>query len=237
MVLEPFNLLHGATVLAMFTAIAILAWAGRRRPEGVRLGLGWFALACWIANQAYYAVRGGGQVDWSKALPLQVCDGVALAAPLALLTRNRWLMAVAWFSGLGLSSQAFITPVVKTGPDSLEYWVFWLMHGCIYAAAAVQVAALHYRPNFGDYARAWIGSLGYVMCIVPLDMLTGWNYGYMGNALPDTPTVLDHLGPWPWRILVLCAVTSVLYLLLWLPFEAARRLCAREKTDVPAKVI
>lgn len=222
MVLVPFGRLHGLTVLAMFAAIALLAWAGRRKPEWVRLGLGWAALAIWLANQSYYAMREGGAVDWSKALPLQVCDVVALVAPLSLLTRNRWLMAVSWFGGLGLSTQAFITPVVRGGPDSVEYWVFWLMHGCIYATAVVHVVSLGYRPNFGDYARAWLASLGYVAFVVPFDMVTGWNYGYMGNTLPGTPTILDHLGPWPWRILVLCVLTSGIYLVLWLPWEVRR---------------
>lgn len=224
--MRPFSALHGVVVAVLILAIAGLVRAARRRPDAAGRALGLAGLGVWAANQAHALLRDWPALDRAASLPLHVCDLVGLAAPLALLTRNRWWMAVTWFAGCGLSLQALVTPALEGGPDTWAFWLFWAMHGGIFAAAAVLVAARGYRPAAGDFARAWVASLAYVLLVLPLDLATGWNYGYVGPALPDTPTVLDHLGPWPWRIGVLCVLATGVYGLLWLPFAWGRRRAA-----------
>ena len=53
-------------------------------------------------------------------------------------------------------------------------------------------------------AAGFLGELGllntYLALILPFDLLTGFNYGYVGPAKPLNASLLDWLGPWPWRI-------------------------------------
>ncbi|MFG0258989.1 MAG: hypothetical protein ACF8LK_01445, partial [Phycisphaerales bacterium JB041] len=62
--------------------------------------------------------------DWYESLPLHLCDLAAWVAPLALLTQRRWLRSLLYFWGIGLSTQAFFTPVVDGGHGDIRFWLF-----------------------------------------------------------------------------------------------------------------
>ncbi len=60
---------------------------------------------------------------------------------------------------------------------------------------------LGFRPDWGDLRRAYAVSALYVAVIVPVDLLFGANYRFIGNP-PLGAKILpfvDALGPWPLR--------------------------------------
>ena len=68
-----------------------------------------------------------------------------------------------------------------------------------------------------DAGRAWkVGPMAAVAGVV--DSLLGLNYMYL-RAKPLTPTLLDHMGPWPVYIGVAAGVAFALFHLLALPFR------------------
>jgi uncharacterized membrane protein YwaF len=50
-----------------------------------------------------------------------------------------------------------------------------------------------------------------------VNRILGTNFGFAAKP-PDNPSLIDHLGPWPWYLLSMSAIALVLYLLLALPF-------------------
>jgi hypothetical integral membrane protein (TIGR02206 family) len=218
-------LLHAATVAACVVLIVALVMLMRRqRDTGIepvqRRALAGIAIGAWVLSYLW--------LNWTaidpKTLPLHVCGLMGVVAPLALLTGNRWLRAAMYFCTFTLTVQAFIQPILVLGPVTLEFWRFWLLHSLILCCAVYDLVILRYRPGWSDLARACVLSAGYVALIVPVNLMMGTNYGFVGNP-PDQalPPVIALLGPWPERIFVLMALVFFGYLLAMLPWIGARR--------------
>src|SRR4029450_7133710 len=118
---------------------------------------------------------------------------------IVLMTGHPILRPIGDFCGLGLCTQAIITPVLPEGPALFPFWMFWAMHGMIVAVPLYDIAARGYRPDWRDYGIACAGALAYVLFILPIDLVTGWNYGFVGPSAPGVPTIVDLLGPGPRR--------------------------------------
>jgi len=49
------------------------------------------------------------------------------------------------------------------------------------------------------------------------------NYGYFGRETPARPTLVDALGPWPLRVLLMVVLGAVAMTLFQLPWVVRRR--------------
>jgi hypothetical integral membrane protein (TIGR02206 family) len=121
-VFVPFSSLHLLAVAVCALLIAALAMAGRalREPSAeARLRRRWavFALCYWFGYVIWWNWNG---LDLDGGLPLHLCDFNGLVAPLALLTLNRWARATLYFWSFTLTLQAFIQPLLSTGPAHLR---------------------------------------------------------------------------------------------------------------------
>lgn len=225
-VFESLQSFRAFTTLHLFTLVGFtLAWALVIRL-GIRaertgwgrmftLVLGAFGLALWLNHQLYSLL-----LDWQPAhsLPLHLCDIAAVAGPFALLTGRRWLRSVLYFWALAFTTQALITPTLTDGPGRLNFWMFWLNHSTIVAMAIYEVVVRDYRPRGRDLAYVIMFSSAYLALVFPLNIWGGWNYGYVGPDVPGTPTVIDALGPWPERILLIIVMAAAMLTHWWLPW-------------------
>jgi hypothetical integral membrane protein (TIGR02206 family) len=232
-----FSLTHAVTVAACVVVTVVLGVLGanwRDRPAGKRLRWFWaaFVLLVQLANLIYFAVLVDwepGQplrVDWKVALPLHVCDLAGLVAILVMLIPARILRTTLYYWAVGLTTQAFITPVLGFGPNYWRFWLFWLSHLTITATAVYLLAAERYRPTWRDYGVITLVMLGYGAVVIPVDAKFDLNYGFAGKAANlGTPTILDYLGPWPLRLvfmfLIMEAVFAVITVVWWRPRKTA----------------
>jgi hypothetical integral membrane protein (TIGR02206 family) len=228
-VFVPFSGLHGAAVLVCALSVLAVAWAGRalrkRAAEGaLRKALAIFALCYWFAYVIWW---NWDRLDVYGGLPLHLCDFNGLLAPFALLTRNRWLRATLYFWTFTLTLQAFIQPELHAGPALPSFWAFWAGHTIILSLALYDLVVLEFRPDWRDLGRALILSSAYVALVTPINLALGTNYGFIGNPPPGNslPPMVDAMGPWPWRavmVIGLAAVGFVLALLPWRLFDRRR---------------
>jgi hypothetical integral membrane protein (TIGR02206 family) len=221
---EAFSALHFATVAAFALLWAAFALAGRALAGGPRLpawraGLALWVLACWLFANGVQLLPAHFRAD--VVLPLQVCDIAGLLAAFALWRPGRHMGALLHFWGLGFSVQAILTPELLHGPGHVDYWTFWLPHANLTGAACYALVAEGYRPRWSDARLAFCWALAYLALILPFDLATGFNYGYVGPAKPLNASLMDWLGPWPWRIAVMVLLTAAVFALLALPW--ARR--------------
>lgn len=172
-----------------------------------------------------------GRFRWDLSLPCQLCDIAVLVAPFMFLTTWRWPRTMLYFWGIGLSTQAFITPTLEPsyGMQTLGYWLFFGLHTAIVGSAVYDVIVRRYRPNWRDLLLALGITVGWFVSMFFLNQLLGdnANYGYVGPARPDRPTVVDALGPWPQRVLVMAAIGIALFICMWAVWPIGARLRAR----------
>jgi len=214
------------THLAMVTGLAIvgvgLVAAGRaaRRqgPTAARQIDRWLAailLTVWVSVQIYDVMP--ARRGWGRSLPLHVCHVAALAAPVALATRRRSARAILYFWGVGLSTQALVTPTLYVGPAHTDFWVFWGFHGAIVLPAAYDLAARHYRPRWKDWRLAVAAGLVYLPLVFAIDWRLWTNYAWLRRGdCGGQRSLLSLFGPWPGRVpclaLAACGAMTVLAL-------------------------
>lgn len=209
---------HLLVVLGFAVMLVTMVVAGRRSPGPTRVAVAVYGAACWLLSAFYFASY--DRVDLAQSLPIQACDLLAFFAPLSVVLRARWLKAVVYFGGFGLTTQAFFTPVIQTGPDTLRFWVFWALHSEIVLTAVYLVAVDRFRPGWRDLLSASIFWTAYALTMIAINIKTGWYYGYLGPEIPPSAedSILRFLGPWPVRPMVMMLMGATLFVLLWLPW-------------------
>lgn len=222
----PFGALHFLSAAALAVGVGALCAIGTRlrgsraarRYERV---VALLVASLWVSYQAYDGIVYGFDVRWS--LPLQLCDVTALVAALAFAWPLRSLHALAWFWGLALATQAVVTPDLQGGPATLAFWAFWLYHTFVVGAGVYAVTVRRFRPTWLDLRLAISLGLGYAAAMFAVDAAFGLDYGYLGRDLPGQASLLDLLGPWPWRVAWMVLLAALAMTLLWLPWAIVAR--------------
>ena len=221
-----FTGLH-ATVLAAILAITALAITVARRgpqsigPTATERAVGIAYLAAWVTTYVFLLFP--PLHEPAKTYPLQLCHWNAVAAALLLATRWNALRPIVYFWGLALSTQATITPSLTEGPALYPFWFFWSTHGIIVGTALYEVFARGYRPTPRDYGIACAAAALYVAIVLPLDLAFDWNYGFVGRGKPEVRTIVDALGPWPERLVLIVLLVAGMMALLLLPWVFGRK--------------
>jgi hypothetical integral membrane protein (TIGR02206 family) len=208
------SITHGIVLLSLAAMTAILICMGRKAREknaqdARRLDriLAIALYAIWIVLTCRNLLP--GHFRWDRSLPLHICDLTGLAAPIALWTRWRPARAILYFWGLGLSTQAFITPMLSAGPMHLDFWVYWISHFAIVMTAIYDLAVRAYQPNWHDWRTTVLISAAYVLLVLPINQRLGVNYGYLGRTEVAQRTLIRVLGPWPERVPRLVALVWI----------------------------
>lgn len=229
---ESFSAQHVLTVtgFAIVVTLAILAASKIRSPERRRAlesGVAALAAALWIGIVLWGFAPGRFDPRWS--FPINICDLVAIVVPIAFVRPHRNWHALLYFWGFSLSTQAVFTPDLVSGPNTLAFWVFWLLHVLIVGGAVYIIVIRGYRPTWRDAWFAIAMAIVWLVVVFAINVATGYNYGYVGNAKPSQPSLIDYLGPWPQRVLVMALLGAAAMLLLQLPWAIVRNRSLRQR--------
>lgn len=224
---------HLAALGVFAMVVLVMVLVGRRHDKATRRVAAAFGFGVWLLSAVYYTLPANLEPD--KSLPIQACDLLVLLAPLVLAMPSRLLRAVVYFGGIGLTTQAFVTPTSDIGgPDNIKFWIFWLLHGTILATAIYVVAVDRFRPTLIDLRNAVIFWGFYALAMIALNYGTylgglnegqGWYYGYLGPTLPEIvqDSVLKHLGQWPLRPLMMMLLALSIFVVIYLPWMLVPR--------------
>ena len=209
------------TVLALTAVGAAALIVGRRRLQRINDRRTRRLLAAGLAANE---VTGWG-IALSQGhlqLPLQLCDVALIAAVVALLTTHRAAAELAYFWGLAGSLQAILTPDLRE-PFPHYWWIQFFLSHCgvvlcaVYLAVTgrVQPAARSVWRVFG-WTNVYAGLVGFI------NWSAGSNFGYLAHK-PMQPSLLDHLGPWPYYIGGMELIALASFYVYYAPFVLARR--------------
>ncbi len=211
---------HLAALAVLALLGATLGRAGPRMDSCFRMwmGRGIGVLLLGYVAAAYLRKGLTTGLRWEDSLPLNVCDWVLAACVIALFWRRPIAFEIAYFWGLTGTVQALLTPDVHEGFPSWRFFQFFWGHGGILLAIIWLIAAQRSRPRRGSVGRMFLAINGYALAVGLLNGLFGWNYGYLCHP-PSQPSLLDHLGPWPWYLLSMEAFSFAGFFLLALPWR------------------
>jgi len=224
---EPFGAAHlGALVLTGVTGAGLAALVRTRPRAGSLVRVALFAgISLLLAFELGIAAR-EGWLTWQTLLPLHLCDAAMVLALVSLLWPRRGPVEILYFWAVAGSGLAMLTPDLPWGFPRWEFVVFFGLHGLVLVAAVVLVFGLGLRPRRGSPGRAFLATLALAAVAGTVDFLLGVNFMFL-RGKPPTPTLLDHMGPWPVYIVVAAAVAFALFHLLALPFRRDWRTAER----------
>jgi len=216
--------LFGVPHLVILASVPAVSWllvrlvrSGLERQVGI--GLGAFLL---INELVWYGFRYSGE-GWRfpEGLPLQLCDFTLWLTIIAAWRRNQWCYEFAFFTGIGGSGMAVITPDLWAPLLSYPSIYFFLAHGGVVVALLVLTWARVLRPQPGCLWRVFILLNGYAGAIGIFNAIYGTNYMYLCRK-PAAATLLDYLGPWPVYIAAGELFALALFALMYWPFRARK---------------
>jgi len=199
--MRQFSDPHLAALVVLVAAMAVAIWAGRRHPgvptQAVAYCVAGVILAAWAGEYLADAVRGTWSVRYD--LPLQLTDAVSVTAVLALITRRRLLVELAYFWSLTASLQATLTPDLGQSFPSVYYFTYFGYHVGAIVAGCLLVFGCGLYPRPRAAWRAFGITLAFAAVSGTADLVTGGNYMYL-RTKPQHNSLLGLMGPWPWYI-------------------------------------
>lgn len=195
---ENFSALHLATVLFFAALWLALVVIGRRVAGGPARGAlaelllrldGTRLARCQRRAAAAIGLRGLGEPPAADLRHRRHPGPAGLVAAFPAAARGTL------FLGAGIQRAGDRHPDLHHGPASIAFWMFWIPHANITGAAVYALVVEGFRPRWRECAQAYALALLYLALILPFDLLTGFNYGYVGPVTLPQPTLLDLLGP------------------------------------------
>ncbi len=184
-------------LLGGFSLVGWLLTEKQRVKFSKGLGYGLFFLA--IFKQFYTVTLG----MWSlHSLPLELCNLMAFAAVVALLTRNQWFYELSVFLGFIAPLQAFVSPAILYGTDSIFFLIFYLEHFLTIFTPIYLTFFLQMQPRSFSWFKVPMMFSLVIFPLMGLNYLWGTNFMFLA-ARP----AVDHpfnFGDWPLYIFIWC---------------------------------
>ncbi len=208
-------------VLSVFLLIAITIYIFREHLKGkrwrhVEIGV---ALSLILTESTYHfwMIKNG---SWhvSHAIPLELCSISLLLTVILLLTRKKVIYEILLFTALLGASQALITPSLNYDFPHFRFFHFFYTHLMIIWVPLYFTWIVGYRPTIWSVVKLFIFLNVLMPIIMLINKLVGGNYMYLRHK-PDSASLLDVLGPYPWYIMSLEGLLISLSILVWLIFR------------------
>ncbi len=151
------------------------------------------------------------------SLPFHLSDLAWIAAAVALWTHHRYAVALTYFWGLVLTTQAIITPSLGEDFPEVRFFAYWFIHLLVVWAAVFLVWGLGLAPSWRDYAFTIGATLVWAVSAYAFNEVADTNYGYLQRK-PSGGSILDLLGPWPWYVVVEIGIVAVVWALMTWPW-------------------
>ena len=217
-----FSGTHAVTVIIGVAVLAILVAAARLSDRAKTLVT---AILAFLNLTAY----GYTQFAWSccdhaaaldNIVPFHLCDISSFLAGYALLTRKQLACELIYYWGLAAATQALITPAIDYSFPHPAYFTFFIQHFAIVGAALYLPTHEGWRPLQPFWrsplrAILWVNVYFLFACL--MNLLLDTNFGYLAHP-PPHPSLIDHLGPWPYYIISFEIIAFTMILILTIPF-------------------
>ena len=154
-------------------------------------------------------------------LPLHLCSIAIWSTTYILITRSYRVYEIVYFFGIIGASQTVLTP--EAGIYGLPHFraiQTLAAHGMVVIALVYLTAIEGFRPTWTSVWKTMLVLNIYLVIVTGINYMLGSNYMYTMQK-PDTASLLDLMGPWPWYLLTAEFLALLLFSLIYLPFALA----------------
>ena len=163
-----------------------------------------------------------GNYNLSTDLPLYLCSLLGIIIPVFTYYRKYWMYEVLLFWIIGGTLQAVLTPDIELGFPSFDYFRYWTVHLGLLIIIFYATFVFDMRPKLRSVFKSFLALQIYVIIMVVVNKILGANYFYL-NEKPQSASLLDYLGEWPWYIIVGQIIIIPLFLVIYIPFHLTRK--------------
>jgi len=118
---------------------------------------------------------------------------------------------------IGGTLQAVLTPDIPLGFPNFDYFRYWVVHLGLLIVVFYATFVFDMQPKLKSVFKSFLALQIYVVIMVVINKILGANYFYL-NEKPQSASLLDYFGDWPWYIIVVQIIIIPYFLLIYLPF-------------------
>lgn len=172
-----------------------------------------------IAELYYRNVVWGEKIY--QMLPFHLCNLTIIISIFMMLFHSKILFQLVYFWFVG-AIFAIVTPDIIFDYPSFFTISFFITHFYLIFAALFALIHFHFRPNKKGLVFAFVTVNLWAVLMYFVNQKLGTNYLFI-SRIPETKTLLNYLGPWPYYYIPVEIIYLVVSFLLYLPFRKASR--------------
>jgi hypothetical integral membrane protein (TIGR02206 family) len=225
---EPFHLFGIGHLIALAVVLLFnlsFIWLRKSQNQKLKDRVRFGIATLLLVSEGSWHIWNIAIGEWTiqTHLPFHLCAVLVWTSLIMLLTKNYYIYEFAYFLGIAGASQALLTPEAGIyGFPHFRVFQTIFAHGSIVSAAIFMTVVEGFRPHWSSFKRVFLWTNIYMLVVTGINLLIGSNYLYTLRK-PDSASLLDLLGPWPWYLLLVELVALVLCGLLYLPFAIKDR--------------
>ena len=229
---ELFGTGHLVYLAILASLIAFLTWGWKNPGEDSKQRVRISIVAIMLINEVAWHTWNIAHGAWSMQvnIPLHLC-GLSIWATIYMLsTRDYRLYEFFYFVGLAGATQAIITPSAgEYGLPHFRAFQTLISHGMLVIGLVFIAVAEDRRPTWASIWKTMLALNIYMFILFAINYRLGSNYKFIMRK-PDTASLVDLMGPWPWYLVVAEFLAVGVFVLLYLPFALSDRR-ARARID------
>jgi hypothetical integral membrane protein (TIGR02206 family) len=232
----PFVLFSTTHLWALAAIVLLILYVVflSRRPDGLfrrkaSVSFRYMAAFLLVVNELSWHVWNAVTGQWTiqTMLPLHLCSALVWLCAYMLVTKNYRIYEFAYVIGIAGALQAILTPDLGIYDfPHYRYFQVFLSHGLIVTSAIYMTLVEGFRPTWNSLKRVFLWGNVYLLAVGLLNWLIGSNYLFVAHK-PETASLLDMLGPWPFYLIPMEVLALVLAVLLYVPFAVRDGLARR----------
>lgn len=207
-------------ILAIFLLIPLGLFLKRKKIQSqswrkTELAIAFSLIVFEITNQLWMYVHGVWKMG--RSIPLELCNIGLILSIILLLTRKRIVFELLFFISLFGATQAIMTPALTYDFPHFRFFHFFYAHMMIVWISLYFMWIKGYFPTIKSVIKLIIFINLLFPVILFVNKKADGNYWFLRHK-PESPSLLDLLGPYPWYIFsletLLLAFSLIIYFLL-----------------------
>ena len=208
-------------VFAVFITVIFIRFSRTISSEGQQRIIHYFAVFISVSVLAFHSYN-VVTTDYNirTDLPLYLCSLLGITIPMFTYYRKYWMFEILVFWIIAGTAQGVMTPDIAEGFPSLDYFRYWIVHLGLLIVIFYNIVVFKLRPQFKSVFKSFFALQIYVVLMIVINYILDANYFYL-NIKPESASVLDYFGEWPYYIIVAQLIVIPLFLIIYVPFYSS----------------